>query len=537
MGDSDGAAALVGTTLRGQYHLTRLVGRGNFGTVYEAECSRLSRRVALKILHPKWEDRSDIVLRIEREAKAIAALNHPGFPAIHDYLPAEHAIVMELLEGHTLEQLIATGSVPIARCVAILRSVLEALACAHDHDLVHRDVKPENIFVCTSADGREHAKLLDFGFVHAATNDKLTSDGGFVGTVRYASPEHLHDAGSADARSDVYSFAATAFELLTGQSIVGTCTSEEARHRIRTGACERHPAEHRLEVPAWLDRVVARSLDPDPASRPSSARTVLAEFERPANVASSVSVSVVPLVRAERRLASITSDDRLTSRLVPLADDDLDAVWRSLGGGRRRLRKLTHLQKVARIADKIRVLSGHSLINLVRRKQREWNEILYQIARKLTLDVSETSSVNELENALIDEHTDETNELVKERAAFRGREGNALVVARPEERIEAARLMARRASRGALSPTSHGGGFFRLILAIFLWPLILIQGPAYRRPRHGHHHRALARGPQAAEHRHQSFAFSRLASVLRLIPSRFAARSWTLFSAFNTRRM
>ncbi len=482
MGDGDGAT-LIGSVVRGRYRLTRLVGRGGFGAVYEAEDTELSRSVALKILHPKWEDRSDIVLRLKREAMAIAALKHPGFPIVYDFLPAEHAIVMELLEGQTIAALIASGTTSIPRCISIAKSALDALASAHDHHLVHRDIKPENIFVCTSADGHEHAKLLDFGFVHAASNDKLTSDGGFVGTVRYASPEHLHDAGSADARSDVYSFAASAFELLTGRSIVGDCSSEEARHRIRTGACDRHPAEHRSEVPAWLDTLVARSLDPDPAGRPSNARAVLVGFDHPANisVASTMGASVMPLARVERRLASTASDDRMTSRLTRLAEDDLDAVWRSLGGGRRRLRKLTHLQKVARIADKIRLLSGHSLINLVRRKQREWNEILYQIARKLTLDVSATSSVDELENALIDEHTDETNELVKERAAFRGREGNALVLARPEDRIEAAKLMARRASRGALSPTSHGSGFHRLVLAILLWPLILIQGPAYRR--------------------------------------------------------
>ncbi len=268
----------VGKTIASRYRLDHLLGFGGMGAVYAAENLQLGRRVAIKVLHPAMAARSDIVDRFRREARSVANLKHPGFAQVFA-LDADEAgqffIEMELLEGEPIDRMIRSGMIPIGRCIAILESALDALAVAHDAGLVHRDLKPENLFACVDPRLGEYVKVLDFGIARGADDLRLTTGGQFMGTITYASPEQLRDTASVDARSDVYSFGATAFEILTRTSVAGGGSYADVVTRIMTQDVERSIAAKRPDAPGWLDALVARALAHDPAQRFANAGEML----------------------------------------------------------------------------------------------------------------------------------------------------------------------------------------------------------------------------------------------------------------------
>lgn len=266
----------VGTTLAGRYRIERLLGYGGMGAVYVAENVSLGRKVAIKLLHQGMAARPDIVDRFRREARSVAGLRHDGFAHVYA-LDTDEAgqffIEMELLEGDPVDRLIMTGVVPIERCVAIIESALEALAVAHTAGLVHRDLKPENLFL--RSDGK--VKVLDFGIARVTDDaQRLTGSGQFMGTLAYASAEQLRDASTVDARSDVYSFGATAFELVTRANVCGGGSYADVITRIMTDQIERSVRARRPDAPAWLDALIARALAADPAQRFADAGEMLA---------------------------------------------------------------------------------------------------------------------------------------------------------------------------------------------------------------------------------------------------------------------
>ena len=207
----------TGEVVAGRYQLEHLLGVGGMSSVYRARDSVLERVVALKVLHEQFSHDRDYVERFRREARAIARLSHPNIVTVMDRgeFEGRQFIVFEYVDGETLKQLAAREApLPPDRALAFVHQVARGLAFAHEHGIVHRDVKPHNVLV--DRDGT--AKVTDFGIARAvgARDDSLTQSGTVLGTGAYLSPEQAVGR-PADARSDQYSLGAVLYELLTGR--------------------------------------------------------------------------------------------------------------------------------------------------------------------------------------------------------------------------------------------------------------------------------------------------------------------------------
>ena len=199
----------------GKYRIVESIGRGGMGTIWKAHDPILDRLVALKVISPEIEVSDDLRARFFREAKACAKLNHPNIVIVHDM--GEDAsrlfIVMELLQGEELRQIIkANTSLKLEDKLSLIQEVCRGLHYAHQQGVVHRDMKPANIFVLRSGG----VKILDFGIAQLATADPgLTRTGLIMGTPRYISPEQVR--GRVDHRSDMFSLGSVLYELLTSR--------------------------------------------------------------------------------------------------------------------------------------------------------------------------------------------------------------------------------------------------------------------------------------------------------------------------------
>src|SRR5690606_21818556 len=196
---------LVGTIVDGRYEVLSRIARGGMATVYLAVDRRLDREVALKVMHAHLADGadgSDFVARFRREARSAARLTHPGLVGVYDQgVDGEVSyLTMEYVDGVTLRRRLAeAGALSVEESLSITEAVLDALAAAHRHGLVHRDTKPENVLL--ASDGR--VKVADFGLARAVTEVAATTTGTVLGTVAYLSPE-LVSRGVSDPRTDVY---------------------------------------------------------------------------------------------------------------------------------------------------------------------------------------------------------------------------------------------------------------------------------------------------------------------------------------------
>ncbi len=212
----------VGDIVDGRYELRREHGRGAAGVVFVAKQQLTGRDVVLKIVAPdlpRWR-LPEWRARIAREARALAAVRHPGVVEIIDAGALEDGtpyIVMENLEGRTLEGLLAArGKLSAPVTVALASQICEALRAVHDAGIIHRDLKPSNVIVLPGRDGVETAKLIDFGMAQMRTDERITDVGALVGTPAYMAPEQLLAAEDIDRRVDVYALGVTMFECLTG---------------------------------------------------------------------------------------------------------------------------------------------------------------------------------------------------------------------------------------------------------------------------------------------------------------------------------
>ncbi|MBL0312102.1 MAG: protein kinase [Holophagaceae bacterium] len=206
-----------------RYRLTRLLGEGAMGLVFEVEDERLRRRVALKAIKPEHFNSPEKRIRFEQEARALAQIQHPGVIAIYDSGELEDGtiyLVMERLNGATLRNLLDTfGPGTPAQVGSMLLQCADALDAAHKSGLIHRDIKPDNIFAAASPEGLRF-KVLDFGLAkEMAVDSSLTQTGVVIGTPLYMSPEQIRDE-PMDARSDLYALAVVGFEALSGQRLV-----------------------------------------------------------------------------------------------------------------------------------------------------------------------------------------------------------------------------------------------------------------------------------------------------------------------------
>jgi serine/threonine-protein kinase len=258
----------------GQYRLTKKLGTGGMGDVYLAEHVMLRRPCAIKLIRPDQAIDPNTLARFEREVRTTATLTHWNTVEIFDYGHTEDGTfyyVMEYLPGLTLEDLVDQhGALPPERVVHFLRQVCQALSEAHRVGLIHRDIKPGNIFACERGKVFDVAKLLDFGLVKtygfSDQNIKLTQEGTLAGSPAYMSPEQATGREQLDARSDIYSLGAVAYFLLTGQLPFDRDTALQMLHAHAYENLAPTP-EFREDVPADVQRIILRCLEKDPEHR------------------------------------------------------------------------------------------------------------------------------------------------------------------------------------------------------------------------------------------------------------------------------
>src|ERR1700675_4419348 len=280
--------ALNSGTKLGPYEIESPLGAGGMGEVYRARDTRLDRTVAVKILPVHLSSDATLRQRFDQEAKAISSLNHPHICALYDvgHQDGTDFLVMEYLEGDTLASVLEKGPLPLAQVLKYSIAIADALDKAHRQDIIHRDLKPGNIMITKSG-----AKLLDFGLAKAAVPlasgatltaavprpTPVTQQGTIVGPFQYMSPEQI-EAKELDARSDIFSFGAVLYEMLTGKrAFVG-----KSQLRVASAVLEKDPKSistlQPLTPPA-LARAIRVCLAKDPEDRWQTARDLLLELK------------------------------------------------------------------------------------------------------------------------------------------------------------------------------------------------------------------------------------------------------------------
>jgi serine/threonine protein kinase len=268
---------VVGETFADRYELTELVGTGGMSSVYKAHDTLLERNVALKILHDHYSDDDEFVERFRREARAVAQLSHPNIVTVIDRGESggRQFIVFEYIDGENLKELLVrSGRLPVERALELSLEVARGLAFAHDHGLVHRDVKPQNVLL--NGDGK--AKVTDFGIARSRDVEQgMTQTGTVLGTSNYIAPEQA-TGQPVDSQTDVYSLGVVLYELLAGDvPFPGESFVSVAMRHVN----EPPPnlLDVRRDVPLRVATAVDRALEKDPRQRFPSMDAFAVELE------------------------------------------------------------------------------------------------------------------------------------------------------------------------------------------------------------------------------------------------------------------
>ncbi len=306
-----------------KYRVTRLLGRGGMGSVYEAYHARMDRRVAIKVINPALVGHPDALKRFDQEVRAAARVEHENVARAYDAeeIGTLRILVMEFVAGQSLDKYLAkNGPLSVMQACRIVHQALIGLNDAHKHGMVHRDLKPQNLMF--TSDGK--VKILDFGLAKLASErqdgDGLTGTNAFMGTPHYLAPEQAMDAAKADIRADIYSLGCTLYCLLAGSPPYGgaSAVAIALAHRDQNA---RPLCEVRTDVPPELSRIVERMLAKNAADRPQTpaeAAQALSPFLKPIVPASPVVAAPVkpgPIAPATQALPAMATVE------VPVGDD------------------------------------------------------------------------------------------------------------------------------------------------------------------------------------------------------------------------
>jgi len=324
----------------GPYRVVDKLGEGGMGEVYRAHDPRLGRDVAIKVLPAGMAASDEMLGRFRREARAVAALNHPNIVTIYSVEDADdvHFLTMELVEGESLDRLIPADGLDVARVVAIGEALAGALAAAHDKGIVHRDLKPANTMI--TKDGT--VKVLDFGLAKVqepAVGDRteaelptamLTASGAVMGTRPYMSPEQIQGR-TVDHRTDIFSLGVILYEMATGCRPFQASSSAEL-----FAAILRDPVPPlsglRADLPDGLVRVVARCLAKDPRDRVQTARDVGEALRDHRRSTPGTGVQPVPVASAEGSGASASAES-FWVEVLPFQHTGTDPALGALADG------------------------------------------------------------------------------------------------------------------------------------------------------------------------------------------------------------
>jgi serine/threonine protein kinase/tetratricopeptide (TPR) repeat protein len=317
----------------GPYEVVSPLGRGGMGEVYQGRDPRIGRDVAIKVLPESFTNDRERLARFEREARSAGVLNHPNVVVVYDVGERDGSpyIVSELLEGQTLRERLSEGPVPVGTAVDYAGQIARGLSAAHDKGIVHRDLKPENIFITRD----DRVKILDFGLAKLTQRERAGTDvteastltagtdaGVALGTVGYMSPEQVRGL-PADSRSDIFSFGAVLYEMLSGRRAFRSGSHVETMNAILK---EDPPPldQGRGALSSALERVVRRCLEKEPAKRFQSASDVpfaLVEASTPLAVALPGSRPALPrrLILAAGAVMALATAILLWRRLPPSA--------------------------------------------------------------------------------------------------------------------------------------------------------------------------------------------------------------------------
>jgi len=284
----------------GRYRVTRELGRGAMGVVYEAEDESLQRKLAIKtmLLSDDGQERAQQEARFRQEAKAAAGLNHPNIVTIYE-LGREGDwlyIAMELVMGVELRELMGQGRLPLRTAVELAAQIASGLAAAHARGVVHRDIKPSNIMVLP----RNHAKIMDFGIARMQVSDVKTQTGLMMGSPKYMAPEQV-EGQVVDHRSDIFSLGSVLYEMVTGVApFQGSDIAPLLFDIVR--AAPPPPSQWNPEIPPALEAVLAKAMRKNPGERYQDASHFSDELLRCAgSLPATTSVSETPDLGSKER--------------------------------------------------------------------------------------------------------------------------------------------------------------------------------------------------------------------------------------------
>ena len=295
----------------GDYEVLSILGLGGMGKVYKVRNVISDRAEAMKVLLPDLNSHQSLADRFLREIRLLASLNHPNIAALRTALTYENQLVMimEFVEGETLANRIARAPISTAEAVNYSEQILSALSYAHKHNIIHRDIKPANMMLTPHG----AVKLMDFGIARSGTDGSLTSTGTTLGSLNYMPPEQVRGE-AADARSDLYSFGISLYELLTGKLPF----QGDSQYSLMTAQLNQQPASPislRADVPPALNEIILMAMAKEPSDRFQSADAF-------ANALKSVPVSALPsqgttFAPTPRPSTPVSPDDTLMGTLAP----------------------------------------------------------------------------------------------------------------------------------------------------------------------------------------------------------------------------